>query len=198
MPAPRAEVCEAGAAADEDSLVRALARGEDGAMAALTALHLDSVLGLAWRNLGNRADAEDVAQETFVRLLSKAATWRPGGPGPRAWLFRVATNLCIDRHRARARAPQGAEEVETVADTAGAPLEGSIAITRAVRRALAALPERQRAALVLVHYHGMTGREAGEALGVGAEAVESLLARGRRRLRRALAADADDLLETRA
>ena len=125
-----------------------------------------------------------------------AATWRPGGPGLRAWLFRVATNLCIDRHRARARAPLGAEALEEVADTSGPPLEGSIAITRAVRAALTALPERQRAALVLVHYHGMTGREAGEALGVGEEAVESLLARGRRQLRQTLSADARDLLET--
>ena len=96
----------------------------------------------------------------------------------------------------RARAPHGPEAIEDVADTTGAPLEGSIAITRAVRVALGALPERQRAAVVLVHYHGMTGREAGVALGVGEEAVESLLARGRRRLRRTLAADARDLLET--
>ncbi len=197
MRALRADVSEAGTGADEDALVRALARGEDGAMAALAALHLDSVLGLAWRNLGNRADAEDVAQETFMRLLSKAAIWQPGEPGLRAWLFRVATNLCIDRHRARARAPRGAEDAENIADTSGAPLEGSIAITRAVRGALAALPARQRAALVLVHYHGMTGREAGKALGVGEEAVESLLARGRRHMRKALAADAHDLLETR-
>lgn len=165
-------------------------------MIALAGLHLDAVVALAWRNLGNRADAEDVAQETFARLLAKAATWQANGPGLRAWLFRVATNLCIDRHRARARAPHGPEAIEDVADTTGAPLEGSIAITRAVRVALGALPERQRAAVVLVHYHGMTGREAGVALGVGEEAVESLLARGRRRLRRTLAADARDLLET--
>lgn len=196
MPALRAQVRDSEAGADEDALVLALARGEDGAMAALSGLHLDGVLALAWRNLGNRADAEDVAQETFTRLLAKAATWRPGGPGLRAWLFRVATNLCIDRHRARARAPLGAEALEEVADTSGPPLEGSIAITRAVRAALTALPERQRAALVLVHYHGMTGREAGEALGVGEEAVESLLARGRRQLRQTLSADARDLLET--
>ncbi len=196
MRALRAEVSAAGTGADEDALVRALARGEAGAMDALTARHLDSVLGLAWRQLGSRADAEDVVQETFARLLSKAPRWQPGGPGLRAWLFRVATNLCIDRHRARTRAPQGVEEAETVADTALAPLEGSIAITRAVRRALAALPERQRAALVLVHYHGMTGREAGQALDVGEEALESLLARGRRAMRKALAADVDDLLET--
>lgn len=167
-------------------------------MDALAARHLDGVLGLAWRQLGSRADAEDVVQETFARLLSKAPRWQPGGPGLRAWLFRVATNLCIDRHRARARAPQGVEEAETFADTTVAPLEGSIAITRAVRRALAALPERQRAALVLVHYHGMTGREAGAVLHVGEEALESLLARGRRAMRRALAADVDDLLETRS
>ncbi len=196
MRALPAEVGEDGERADEDALVRALARGEDGVMEALAARHLDSVVALAWRNLGNRADAEDVAQETFVRLLAKARAWRAGGPGLRAWLFRVATNLCIDRHRARARAPQGAGEAEAVAHT-GPPLEDSIAITRAVRGALSALPARQRAALVLVHFHGMTGREAGEALGVGEEAVESLLARGRRRMRQALAADAHDLLDTR-
>ena len=194
MSPPRAEQRGDGTTPDEDALVHALARGEEGAMAALARLHLDSVVGLAWRNLGNRADAEDVAQETFVRLLAKAAAWQPGGPGLRAWLFRVATNLCIDRHRASARAPQASEEAETIVDTTGA-MEDTVALTLAVRGALAALPERQRAALVLVHYHGMTGREAGQMLGVGEEAVESLLARGRRAMRRALAPISRDLLE---
>ena len=87
---------------------------------------------------------------------------------------------------------------DDIEDRAGSDAVGAdeaLAIRRAVRRAMAGLPERQRAALVLVHFHGMTGRETAGALGVSEEAVESLLARARRRLRQELAPDVKNLLE---
>ena len=183
------------AADSDDALVLRLAGGSGDAMAALSERHLASVFGCAWRILGDRAEAEDIAQETFVRLLRKAPAWQPDGPALRSWLLRVATNLCIDRRRVRARLVPMPDEVEDLAAPDRAGVEDDLAIRRAVHRALRGLPERQRAALVLVHFHGLSGREAAGALGTSEEALESLLARARRRLRQVLAPDVKNLLE---
>ena len=180
----------------DDALVLRLAGGCGGAMAALSARHLDAVFACACRILGDRAEAEDVAQETFVRLLRKAADWQPGGPALRSWLLRVATNLCIDRRRSRTRLVPMPDDIEDLPAREGARLDDDLAIRRAVRRAMDGLPRRQRAALVLVHFHGLSGREAAGTLGTSEEALESLLSRARRRLRQELAPDVKNLLET--
>lgn len=180
----------------DDGLVLRLADGCGGAMATLSDRHLPSVLACAWRILGDRAEAEDVAQETFVRLLRKAPEWQTDGPALRSWLLRVATNLCIDRHRARSRLAPMPEDIERLVDRDSAPLDQDLAIRRAVRSAVAHLPDRQRAALVLVHFQGFSGQEAASALGVSSEALESLLARARRRLKKVLSPHMKNLLET--
>ena len=183
------------AAESDDALVLRLAGGSGDAMRALSERHLASVFACAWRILGDRAEAEDIAQETFVRLLRKAPAWQPDGPALRSWLLRVATNLCIDRRRASARLVPMPEEAADLAAPEGVGVDDDLAIRRAVHRALRGLPERQRVALVLVHFHGLSGREAAGALGTSEEALESLLARARRRLRRILAPDVNNLLE---
>lgn len=183
------------AAESDDALVLRLAGGSGDAMRALSERHLASVFACAWRILGDRAEAEDVAQETFVRLLRKAPAWQPDGPTLRSWLLRVATNLCIDRRRASARLVPMPDEVGDLAAPVGEGVDDDLAIRHAVHRALRGLPERQRIALVLVHFHGLSGREAAGALGTSEEALESLLARARRRLREILAPDVDNLLE---
>ena len=77
------------------------AAGDRRAWTRLVERHLSAVVGYAWHLLDSHAEAEDVAQETFVRLLSKVGQWQPGGASLRAWLYRVATNLCIDQRRLR-------------------------------------------------------------------------------------------------
>ena len=180
----------------DDALVLRLAGGCGAAMAALSARHLDAVFACAWRILGDRAEAEDVAQETFLRLLRKAPDWQPEGPALRSWLLRVASNLCIDRRRSRARIVPMPDDIEDLPAREGACLDEDLAIRRAVRRAMAGLPRRQLAALVLVHFHGLSGREAAGTLEISEEALESLLARARRRLRQELSPEVKNLLET--
>ena len=182
----------------DDTLVLRLADGCGGAMAALSDRHLQPVLACAWRILGDRAEAEDIAQETFVRLLRKAPEWQPDGHALRSWLLRVATNLCIDRRRVRGRIAPMPDDIDAFEDRDRAPLDDDLAIRHAVRRAVGDLPDRQRAALVLVHFQGLSGREAANALGVSAEAVESLLARARRRLRKVLSPHIKNLLEVQS
>jgi RNA polymerase sigma-70 factor, ECF subfamily len=178
----------------DDALVARVAGGDGRAWQAIVDRHSSSILASAWYVLGDRSEAEDVAQETFIRLMSKAGTWQAGGPKLRTWLYRVAVNLCIDRKRQRRTAPL--EEAEAHADpsTGEGPVGHKLDVTRAVSRAMAKLPERQRVAMTLVHYQGMNNIEAADVLSVSVDALESLLARARKTMRDTLAPERGDLL----
>ncbi len=192
---PRRPVSSAGhAAADDDALIRCIAAGDSSAWPQLAQRHLAPLVALAWRILGDRAEAEDVAQEVFVRLLAKVPTWEPGGAALRTWLSRVAINLCIDRRRARRTTPLDdlPEPRDPAADEA--VVARRFDMSRKVRSALHKLPERQGIALALVHYQGFSNREAAKLLDVSVDALESLLARGRRAMKKDLSNVAQDLL----
>ena len=89
----------------DDSLLARMAAGDRDVWGGLVARHLPPIVRYAGYMLGNGSHAEDMAQETFVRLLAKAPGWRPGGPKLRTWLYRVAGNLCRDHGRARQTVP---------------------------------------------------------------------------------------------
>lgn len=133
--------------------------------------------------LADDAEAEDVAQEAFLRLWRVAQTLEVGDAGVRPWLTRVVSNLCIDRTRSRARLTV-TDEVPEVADEARQlrSIEDR-ELGRRVDEALQRLPDRQRLALTLFHYEDMSQIEVGAAMGISDEAVESLLARARRQLK---------------
>ena len=183
------------AAADDDALIRCIAAGDASAWPQLARRHLGPLVALAWRILGDRAEAEDVAQEVFVRLLVKVPNWEPGGAALRTWLSRVAINLCIDRRRAKRTTPLDdlPEPRDPTADEAVVARRFDMA--RKVRAALHKLPERQSIALALVYYQGFSNREAANILKVSVDALESLLSRGRRAMKEDLSNVAADLLE---
>jgi RNA polymerase sigma-70 factor (ECF subfamily) len=179
----RAEPEEAEA---EASLLARVAAGEAQAFRGLLDRHLPTVLAIARRMLKDDAEAEDVAQETMLRLWRNAAGLELGAGGVRPWLRRVASNLCIDRVRA-GRSTAVMDELPEQPEPAGQVRHLSERELKArVDLALKALPERQRLALTLFHYEGMSQIEVGEVLGISDEAVESLLARARRSLKLAL------------
>jgi RNA polymerase sigma-70 factor (ECF subfamily) len=142
---------------------------------------------LARRMLSDPAEAEDVAQEVFLRVWRTAPNWREGQAKFETWMHRVALNLCYDRLRRRRETPDPDAGLSLADETPGAA-DGLVARERAaeVHRALDALPERQRAAIVLCHFQEMTNIDAAATLEVSVEALESLLSRGRRALRAAL------------
>ena len=182
-PVPRSESDDIG---EETGLLARVAAGESEAFRGLVDRHLPTVLAIARRMLRDDAEAEDVAQETMLRLWRNAAGLELGPNGVRPWLRRVASNLCIDRVRAR----RNTTVVEEVPEESAPPSQlrhlAERELGARVDAALQALPERQRLALTLFHYEGMSQIEVGQVLGISDEAVESLLARARRALKVAL------------
>ena len=178
----------ASASSDELSeleLVTRVAGGDAGAYRVLSDAHLGPIYNYARRILNHENEAEDVAQETFLRLWTEAQRWKPTARLS-TYLHRIAHNLCMDRLR-RAR-PHSSDAVEALADSSG-PLRlvERKQLAESVERALMTLPARQRAAVTMVHYQGLSNPEVADVLDIGVEAVESLLARGRRALREMVA-----------
>ncbi|MBS0243501.1 MAG: sigma-70 family RNA polymerase sigma factor [Proteobacteria bacterium] len=179
---------------EDQAMLASLAAGDGTAFRIVVDRHLPMVLGVARRVLRDEAEADDVAQEALLRLWRNAATLELGPGGLRPWLRRVVTNLCIDRVRSArhlsvvADVPEQTEPPTQLDGMSGKDL------SRRVELALKALPDRQRVALTLFHFEGLSQTEVGAALGVSDEAVESLLARGRRALKGALKDEWRDLL----
>lgn len=171
----------------DDQLLARVAVGDPAATRAMVARKLPRLLSLAGRMLGDSAEAEDVAQEAFLRIWKQASRWRPGDARFDTWLHRVALNLCYDRLRRR-RELAFADPPDRADDGPG-PDRGLLAADtgRRVGAALQSLPDRQREAIVLCHYQELGNIEAAAVMGVSVEALESLLGRGRRALRVALA-----------
>lgn len=193
---PRDMEAEDVAQAADEALLARYAAGDPAAARVLTQRLVPRALGYAARLLGDGAEAEDVAQEAMLRLWRAAPGWRAGEAQVATWLYRVVTNLCVDRLRARRRRPAAAlEDAPEVADGGQGAEAGLIEADRmaALQRALNALPERQRQAVVLRHIEGFANPEIAVVMDIGIEAVESLTARGKRALAAILAGRREEL-----
>ena len=171
----------------DEGLMATVAAGNQAAFAALVRVESPRLLRFT-RSLVSPAEAEEVVQEALLRLWQQAESWQPKGRVS-TWLHHVAYRLCIDRLRRR-RPSVAIDEVEDdLEDPAVAPDQRLIRVAEAgaVRAAIAQLPERQRMAILLCHFQELSQAEGAAVMAIGEEAYESLLARGRRRLRALLA-----------
>jgi RNA polymerase sigma factor (sigma-70 family) len=153
-------------------------------------VHADRVYRLAYRLSGNRADAEDLTQETFVRVFRSLADYSPGTF--EGWLHRITTNLFLDmaRRRQRIRFDALPEDVnDRLASTAAGPEQtyAEMNLDPEIQQALDALPPDFRAAVVLCDLEELSYEEIAATLGVKVGTVRSRIHRGRVLLREALA-----------
>lgn len=171
-------------------LMREIAAGSETALSRLIAIHGRRLTQYASRFLGNAAEGDDVAQDTFVRVWQTAGRYDPDRAAVSTWIYRIATNLCIDRQR-RGRVWKlfGKTDIGDLADEIAddAPDAPTTVAARQqlvqVRRAISLLPDRQRQAILLAAVAGMDSRDIAAIMDANIGAVEQLLVRARRTLR---------------
>jgi RNA polymerase sigma-70 factor (ECF subfamily) len=169
---------------DEELMAR-VQQADQQAFTRLLERHAPGLHGFLQRMMRNRADAEELTQESFLRVWRHANRFEPDRVRFSTWLYRIGHNLCVDRLRRRREVPlEAAPEPLDRADAERDLDEARMAAL--VRRLIERLPERQRTALVLCHHQGMTNQQAAAVLDVTVDALESLLARARRTLREQL------------
>ncbi len=174
------------------ALMKRIAGGDEQAFADLVNRYSARLLTLAWRLLGNRADAEDAVQRALLRLYRSARSYRSDW-AVSTWLYRITTNVCVDELRRRASRSslrQAAEDaaaggqglpVPDAAGPAGAPGQ-----RLDLHRALARVPREARILLALRYVDGLSYRELARVRGISVNTVKSQLARGKSVLRAAL------------
>ncbi|MEE4155183.1 MAG: sigma-70 family RNA polymerase sigma factor [Erythrobacter sp.] len=178
-------------AASDAALVQRIAARDEAAFRSVIAAHAPMLHRIAWRMVGEAQEAEDIVQEAMLRLWDQAPRLAGGGSGVvrlGAWLGRVTVNLAIDRLRIARRisgeqVPERADEAPLMDRRIEAAQE-----TSAARALIAALPERQRAAIVLTYFEELPNAEAAQAMDMNIKAFESLLHRARSALRTAFEA----------
>lgn len=172
----------------DEELMRRIASGDRMAFAKLVDRYRRPLMRLAYGIVRNGSEAEDIVQETFIRIWTRASDWDPArGSRPIAWITRIATNLAIDGKRRPRHDP-----LEAAADAVapGHNAEERCAaneIQRRIEGALQDLPQRQRTAFALCQLEVLSNVEAAASMGVGVGTLEQLLVRARRQLRAALA-----------
>src|ERR1051325_11127657 len=172
----------------DHELMARTATGDERAFRTLAERHAGAALRLARRILGNEAMAEDIVQDALLRVWITALRWRPTAAF-RTWLYRIVVNLCLN---ARRRAPDlPLDAGEHVADP-GPGADEQLRLRERDRQlagAIMALPERQRAAVVLTYQEGLGNADVAEVLDTSVSSVETLLVRARRQLRAAFESD---------
>ncbi|MEO0750985.1 MAG: RNA polymerase sigma factor [Pseudomonadota bacterium] len=169
-------------AAPTEALLRLYANGDRFASRILAARLVPRVLSHAERLLGNRAEAEDVAQEAMLRLWKIAPEWRTGEAKVSTWLYRVVANLCTDRLRRRRGVDLDAVPEPEDGRASVADVMQQTARAEALQAALLRLPGRQAQAVSLRHIEELGNPEIAGIMDISVEAVESLIARGKRAL----------------
>jgi RNA polymerase sigma-70 factor (ECF subfamily) len=174
-------------APSDDDLLGAVGAGDRQAFAVLMGRHTRAMLSLSQRITGNAIEADDIVQEAFMKVWLHAPHWQPDGAARfSTWLYRVVLNASIDRRRRPAFT--AVDTLDEPVDTAPDGLQQAVRRQRAglIRVALKDLPARQREALALHYFTGLSGPEAARVLEVSVASVEALLVRGKRALLAAL------------
>ncbi len=164
----------------DELLLQRAAGGDQAAFSALVRRHEDRVFGIAIRITGDRADALDATQDTFVAVFRQAGSFR-GDAAFTTWLYRVAVNACRDLLRKRRRLPEPAEELPERGNP-GIGVEDAVNLRLDLAQALARLPEDYREAVLMHDLGAIPYDEIARITGAALGTVKSRISRGRRRL----------------
>jgi len=175
----------------DEGLMALVCSGDHRAFATLVERHTQMFFAAAYRVCGNAIEAEDIVQDAFLKLWAKPQAFNPDKKVKfTTWFYRVVTNVGIDA--ARKKKPQSSPDViDFMADKADLADEvmAQSQEQAALEEAIQDLPERQKLALNLCVYEGLSNKEAADVLGVGVKALESLLMRAKRSLKDKFAKD---------
>lgn len=174
---------------DDQQLLKHIGQGSKAAMSELITRYYQRIVDFAFRHMSRKADAEDVAQETFIRVWRKAQDWQDRQLPPRSWLYRITYNLCIDELRKRKPETDVDEQHDLSNDDSPESNVYQQQKDKLLAAAFATLSEAQRTAISLCNYQGFSNREAAGVMDISVEALESLLVRGRSKLRKQLCTD---------
>jgi RNA polymerase sigma-70 factor, ECF subfamily len=179
-------------AVESDETLAQRALTDRDAFAELVSRYADRIFNLAYRMTGNRSEAEDMAQDAFLRAYRGLASFRPGNPFG-AWLYRIAVNVCLSARRQDDPATEPIDENEAVIDPA--PAVADVAEQRelqaAVQRAIVSLPPMYRAVLILYHIEDRSYEDIATLLDLPINTVRTHLHRGRAMLRERLTAGSE-------
>jgi RNA polymerase sigma-70 factor (ECF subfamily) len=164
----------------DERLLQRAAEGDQGAFSTLVRRHEDRVFGIAIRITGDRADALDATQDTFVAVFRQAGSFR-GDAAFTTWLYRVAVNACRDVLRKRRRFPEPAEELPERSNP-GIGVEDAVNLRLDLAQALAQIPEDYREAVLMHDLGAIPYEEIAALTGAALGTVKSRISRGRRRL----------------
>lgn len=168
----------------DEALIKSVAEGDREAFRLLSERYMGMIYAIAFRMYPSRADAEDLTQESLLRLWDKAAQWSPdGGAVVKSWIYRMVYNLCIDHKRKDKRRRTQGLGTDLMADEQTDKAIRDKQCACLVAAAIEDLPRRQRAALTLCHYQELSNADAARIMGVSVKALESLLVRARRTLK---------------
>nr|WP_245428691.1 RNA polymerase sigma factor [Rhodoplanes elegans] len=177
----------------DDELLRRIGENDELAFRTLVERHVDRAFALALRILENRADADDVVQDSLLKVWTHRHRWECGRAKFSTWLYRVVTNRCIDLRRR----PRN-EDVEAVGEVADGAPDAVTAMHRSevselLDAAMNRLPDQQRIAIILSYHETMSNAEIADVMDTTVSAVESLLKRARQQLRKLLRRSEPDI-----
>lgn len=175
----------------DEQLMAMIAHDNMEALGLLISRHQQNVLNLARRVMGNRDIAEDIVQDTFLRVYRAAARYRPDAKFS-TWLYRIVVNLCMDEKRKYARRAISMSVEHLEADLSADSMNPTENLEKNEQKkliwdALFKLNKRERVAVILHRFQNMTHKEIAETTGWSPSAVESLIVRAYRHLRSELA-----------
>ncbi|MDA5194702.1 RNA polymerase sigma factor [Govanella unica] len=173
---------EAAEIESDEALIAAVAIGDRQAFASLVDRHSDRAFGFAVRIVRVAAEAEDAVQEAFLKVWTEAGRYKADRGRFAPWFYRVLYNHCVDRLRRKTPVPYEDLSDHPSTDPDPEMMAATAMRQRKVSAALDQLPERQRTAVLLCYFQGLSNREAAEVMEVGVKGLEALLVRARRQL----------------